>query len=162
MNKALPTIGLAIALAAGAAQASPRSPLGAAFSGSVGQAAGSAVRAESRALSTTTSSSSGYRAAPTAPVTPANDLKAVTDAAGSHTVWKATPQSGVTNYATYKPNPRNPTGFDQTARVDLTGKAHHNKKLKTAIATPHVQNKQTPGGVRPVLFPNEVPKSSRK
>lgn len=161
ITRALPIIGLAVALSGGAAQASPRSPLGAGLSGAFGHAAGASARAESRMVASTTSTS-GYRAASPAPVSTSSDLKPLSDAVGGHTVWKSTPESGVTNYATYKPNPRNPTGFDQVKRADMTGAPHYNKKSKADVPTPHVQSKTTPGGVRPILFRNEVPKSSRR
>jgi hypothetical protein len=79
-------------------------------------------------------------------------------AEGPHTSFKRDPQTGkVSGYAEWQPNPRNPSGFDQAKRVDVTGAPHFNKVTREDVATPHVQEKGVPGGVRPAR-PDEVPK----
>ena len=77
-----------------------------------------------------------------------NKLKPDPDAKGPHTTFKRDPATGkITNYATYEPNPLNPTGFDEVLRFDGVGHAHG------GIPVPHVH---TPHGVRAAL-PQEIP-----
>ena len=68
-------------------------------------------------------------------------------AKGPHTTFKRDPSGKVTHYATYQPNSRNPSGFDEILRFDRVGKAHG------GVPTPHVH---TPQGVRPA-FMWEIP-----
>jgi hypothetical protein len=69
-----------------------------------------------------------------------NHLQPDKTAQGDHSTFRTDPKSGkTTNTATYKENARNPkTGFTETKRVDVTGKAHVNSKTKELIKTPHV------------------------
>ncbi|GGG85239.1 RHS repeat-associated core domain-containing protein [Paenibacillus radicis (ex Gao et al. 2016)] len=90
-----------------------------------------------------------------------NFMKSDKEATGDHTVLKRDPKTKeVTNYETYKSNPRNPNGFDKVQRYDGIGKGHHNKLTGKEIPTPHVNGKSIPGGVRPA-YPNEIPKKRR-
>ena len=78
-----------------------------------------------------------------------NKLKPNPEAQGAHTVFKRDPVTGkITNYATYEPNPMNPSGFDEVLRFDGIGKAH------AGVPTSHVPTFQ---GVRPAL-PWEIPR----
>lgn len=86
----------------------------------------------------------------------ANNLKPDSAAKGPHSTFKTDAQ-GVRGHAEWKPNAKNPTGFDQAKRVDVRGKSHYNSATKERVSTPHVHEKGTPGGLRPAR-PNEVPK----
>lgn len=67
--------------------------------------------------------------------------------AGPHSTFKRDPSTGkITHYATYKPNPLNPSGFDEVLRFDGVGAAHN------GIPTPHIHNKSLPGGCRPAFL----------
>lgn len=86
-----------------------------------------------------------------------NHLKPVQNAGGEHCTFKRDPVTGkITGYAEWKPNARNPSGFDEVKRVDVTGGPHTNKATKEKVPTPHVHGKDIPGGVRPAQ-PDEVP-----
>lgn len=87
-----------------------------------------------------------------------NYLKPDEKAEGDHTVFRSDKDGGVFKYETYKQNPKNPTGFDSSKRVDMTGDPHFNKKTGENVSVPHVQSKDIPGGVRPAN-PTEIPKS---
>jgi hypothetical protein len=53
----------------------------------------------------------------------------------------------MSNYATYELNSKNPSGFQEVKRVDITGRPHRNPD-GTVVQTPHV--KETGArGVRP-------------
>jgi RHS repeat-associated protein len=84
----------------------------------------------------------------------ANKLKPNTGAEGAHSTFKRGPDGKISNYATYKPNPRNPSGFQETKRVDVTGSPHRNPD-GTVVPTPHVKEAGTKG-VRPAK-PEELP-----
>lgn len=56
-----------------------------------------------------------------------------------------------TGHAEWKPNPQNPTGFDQVKRVDTQ---HANPHSHGGVPTPHTHSG---GGVRPAT-PDELPK----
>jgi hypothetical protein len=87
----------------------------------------------------------------------ANGLKPDPAAEGAHSTFKRDPTTGkVTGHAEWQPNPRNPSGFDQAKRVDVTGDPHFNKATRQDVPTPHVHEKGAPGGVRPAR-PDEVP-----
>ena len=87
-----------------------------------------------------------------------NKVQPHPDAEGPHTTWKKDPQTGeITRHETYKPNPRNPSGFDKVQSTDLKGAPHVNKKTGDVIPTPHTQGKNIPGGVRPAT-PDEIPR----
>jgi len=73
----------------------------------------------------------------------------VKGAEGPHSVPRPGPGQPVKGYATYKPNPKNPTGFDEEKRVDVVGKPHD------GVPTPHVVEPGKP--VRPAR-PDELPK----
>ena len=51
---------------------------------------------------------------------------------GDHRSFKTDGKGKITNTATYKQNPKNPSGFDEVKRVDVTGKKHN------GVNTPHV------------------------
>lgn len=53
-----------------------------------------------------------------------------------------------------EPNAKNPSGFQETKRVDVTSKSHTNPDGKV-VPTPHVKEPGTPG-VRPAN-PDELP-----
>jgi RHS repeat-associated protein len=84
----------------------------------------------------------------------ANKLRPVTEAEGAHSTFKRGSDGKITNTATYTPNPKNPSGFDEAKRVDVTGKAHTNSD-GTKVDTPHVHE----AGVKDVRFakPEELP-----
>lgn len=86
-----------------------------------------------------------------------NNIKPNPNAVGSHSVIKTNPSTGkVTNYKTYKPNPQNPSGFDEILGFDGVGTPHINKATKVLLM-PHVHDATIPGGVR-VPNPGEIPK----
>ena len=77
-----------------------------------------------------------------------NKLTPNPEAKGAHTTYKRDPVSNrITNYATYEPNPLNPSGFDEVLRFDGVGGSHG------GIPTPHVH---IGNSVRPA-FPWEIP-----
>lgn len=85
-------------------------------------------------------------------------LKPDPQAQGPHSTFKRDTQTGkVTGHAEWKPNPKNPSGFDEVKRVDVQGEAHFNKATKQDVATPHTHGKDIPGGVRPSTA-DEVPR----
>lgn len=78
----------------------------------------------------------------------ANKLVPDSSATGAHSVFKRDPVTGnITNYETYVPNPKNPTGFDLQLRYDGVGKPHTNPYSGERLI-PHVHDKTVPGGVR--------------
>jgi RHS repeat-associated protein len=85
----------------------------------------------------------------------ANKLKPVEGAEGAHSTFKRGPDGKITNTATYTPNPKNPSGFDEAKRVDVTGKPHTNSD-GTKVPTPHV-HEAGQKDVRPAK-PDELPK----
>jgi uncharacterized protein RhaS with RHS repeats len=85
----------------------------------------------------------------------ANKLKPVEGAEGAHSTFKRGPDGQITNTATYTPNSKNPSGFDETTRVDVTGKPHTNSD-GTKVPTPHV-HEAGQKDVRPAK-PDELPK----
>lgn len=78
-----------------------------------------------------------------------NKLKPSSEATGDHSSFKTDADGNITNTATYKQNPQNPSGFDEVKRVDVTGKAHN------GVETPHVHEPKKP--VRPAK-PEDLPK----
>ena len=85
-----------------------------------------------------------------------NKLKPDPNAQGDHTTFKRNPKTGeITNYETWKTNPKNPTGFDSVQRYDGIGEPHFNKVTKERLI-PHVHDKAVPGGVRSPI-PWEIP-----
>lgn len=85
----------------------------------------------------------------------ANKLRPVEGAEGAHSTFKRGPDGKITNTATYKENPKNPSGFDEVKRVDVSGKVHTNPD-GTVVPTPHVKEAGTKG-VRPAE-PKDLPK----
>ena len=69
-------------------------------------------------------------------------------AEGSHTTFRRSQDGEISNFTEWKDNPRNPTGFDEAKRVDMTGGSHWNSQLKQDVPTPHVHDKNAVGGVR--------------
>ena len=78
-----------------------------------------------------------------------NKLKPSSEATGDHRSFKTDGKGKITNTATYKQNPKNPSGFDEVKRVDVTGKKHN------GVNTPHVHEPKQ--RVRPAK-PDELPK----
>lgn len=78
-----------------------------------------------------------------------NKLKPNSEATGDHSSFKTDGKGKITNTATYKQNPKNPSGFDEVKRVDVTGKKHN------GVNTPHVHEPKQ--RVRPAK-PDELPK----
>jgi hypothetical protein len=76
-------------------------------------------------------------------------------ASGPHSSIKRGPDGKISNYATYKPEPRNPSGHNEIKRVDVTGRPHTNPD-GTSVPTPHVSEVGQPG-VRPARL-DELPK----
>jgi RHS repeat-associated protein len=87
-----------------------------------------------------------------------NRLKPVAAAEGSHSTFKRGQDGKISNYAEYEPNPKNPSGFDEVKRVDLTGSPHRTPD-GTSIPTPHVKERGEKG-VRPAR-PDEIPASGQ-
>ena len=79
----------------------------------------------------------------------ASKLKPSSEATGDHSSFKTDGKGKITNTATYKQNPKNPSGFDEVKRVDVTGKKHN------GVNTPHVHEPKQ--RVRPAK-PDELPK----
>lgn len=51
-----------------------------------------------------------------------------TDAIGAHSTFKRDPVTDqITNYQTWEPNPKNPSGFDEALRYDGIGREEFNK-----------------------------------
>jgi RHS repeat-associated protein len=79
-------------------------------------------------------------------------------ATGHHTTFRTDPKTGkITNYGTYRKNPKNPkTGFSEFKRVDIQGGSHRHSKTAQEIKTPHVHEpkKKDPRPARQ----NELPK----
>ena len=69
-----------------------------------------------------------------------NNLAPSKEAVGDHSTFKRDKNGNITNTATYKKNPKNPSGFQEVKRVDRVGKSHG------GISTPHVHEN---GKVRP-------------
>jgi len=86
-----------------------------------------------------------------------NKLRPDPNAQGDHTTFKRNPDTGeVTNYETWRSNPKNPTGFDSAKRYDGIGDSHFNPVTQENLI-PHVHDKTVPGKVR-VPIPWEIPK----
>ena len=77
-----------------------------------------------------------------------NKLKPDSNSQNPHSTFKRGPNGNIEHYATYKPNPKNPTGFDEVLRYDGVGKAHR------GIPTPHIHERNL---IRPAN-PWEIPK----
>ncbi len=79
-----------------------------------------------------------------------NKLRPDPEAKGApHSTYKTDKQTGrITNYETYRSNPRNPNGVELFKRYDEIGKPHYNKVTKRKVYTPHVHTKRAAGGVR--------------
>lgn len=76
---------------------------------------------------------------------------------GSFSTFTRDESGAVNKYTTYGPaDPRDPEDFRPTSRYDGTGKGHFNKVTGERVATPHVHDPNTPGGVRPPN-PEEIP-----
>jgi len=86
-----------------------------------------------------------------------NHLGPDPNATGAHSTFRRGPDGRITNTATYRPNPRNPSGFQETRRVDVQGRAHRNSDGST-VPTPHVHEPNAP--VRPAR-PDELPRQPR-
>ena len=78
-----------------------------------------------------------------------NKLKPGSQATEAHTVIKRGANGEITNYATFEPNPKNPTGFDEVFRYDKYG-SHGN------IKGPHVH---LPHNKVRAPYPWEIPSS---
>ena len=69
-----------------------------------------------------------------------NNLKPELNASGDHSTFRTDATGRVTHYASWKPNPKNPTGFDVTYRFDGIGRAHN------GVPTPHIHDFVANGG----------------
>jgi RHS repeat-associated protein len=78
-----------------------------------------------------------------------NKLEPSSETSGDHSSFKTDKDGNITNTATYKSNPQNPSGFDEVKRVDVKGKAHN------GVNTPHVHEPKQQ--VRPAR-PDELPR----
>ncbi len=74
----------------------------------------------------------------------ANKLGPDPKAEGPHSTFKADKDGKITNTATYQPNAKNPKGFDESKRVDISGKSHVNPD-GTVVHTPHVHESGVKG-----------------
>ena len=89
-----------------------------------------------------------------------NHLTPDSKAEGPHSTFRRDANGNVSHHAEWKPNPKNPTGFDQTKRVDTqysNPHTHVNKTTKNTVPTPHAHDRSAPGGVRPAR-PDELPR----
>jgi hypothetical protein len=89
-----------------------------------------------------------------------NKLKPVKEAAGPHSTFKRNQQGKVSGHAEWKPNSKNPSGFDQVKRTDTqygNPHTHRNKVTGENVPTPHTHGKDIPGGVR-TADPSELPR----
>lgn len=78
----------------------------------------------------------------------ANKLKPDLNAQGAHSTFKRSPNTGeITNYKTWQPNTKNPSGFDLIKGYDGIGKPHTNSVTKQDLM-PHIHDKTVPSGVR--------------
>lgn len=85
-----------------------------------------------------------------------NKISPDLNATGDHSVFKTDPVTGkITNYRTYKVNPKNPTEFDEVKGYDGAGKPHKNPVTLESLM-PHVHDKTVPGKVREP-YPWEIP-----
>ena len=85
-----------------------------------------------------------------------NNIKPDLNAQGPHSVFKRDPLTGkITNYKTYKQNPKNPTGYDEFLGYDGVGKPHKNPVTGEDLM-PHVHDKTVPGRVRSPYL-HEIP-----
>lgn len=85
----------------------------------------------------------------------ANKLKPDSRATGDHSTLKRDADGNITNTATYTTNSKNPSGFQETKRVDVTGKPHRNPDGEV-VPTPHVKEAGKKG-VRPATE-DELPR----
>ena len=86
-----------------------------------------------------------------------NNIIPDTNAQGGHSVYKRDPNNGkITNYKTYEPNPKNPSGFDEVIGYDGVGKSHKNPVTGEDLM-PHIHDKSVPGKVRAPRL-DEIPK----
>ncbi len=81
-------------------------------------------------------------------------MKPDSGAQSDHSTFKRDADGSITNTATYKRNPQNPSGFDEVKRVDARGASHKNKSGQE-VPTPHVHEKGK--DVRPARK-DELPK----
>ncbi len=79
-------------------------------------------------------------------------------ATGAHSSIKRDENGRITNTATYEPNPKNPSGFQEVKRVDVTGSSHKAPD-GTEVPTPHVHESGTKG-VRPANS-DEIPRDKK-
>lgn len=84
-----------------------------------------------------------------------NRLSPDVTAEGDHTNFKRDQSGKISNYATYRRNEKNPSGFQEEKRVDITGREHTNPD-GSIVATPHV-HETGKKGVRPAAE-GEIPK----
>lgn len=76
-----------------------------------------------------------------------NKLEPDPRAEGAHSTRKVDENGKTTNYATYEPNPQNPSGFQEAKRVDIVGRSHRNPD-GSIVPVPHVKETGVKG-VRP-------------
>jgi hypothetical protein len=93
-----------------------------------------------------------------------NKLRPEKQATGNHSTYARDKDGNVFKYETYE---KTSTGhFNPQKRFDggkpdgTPGKPHRNKQTQEQVTTPHVQNKNIPGGVRKPT-PDELPKNPR-
>ena len=87
-----------------------------------------------------------------------NHLEPDKTAQGDHSTFRTDSQTGkTTNTATYEKNPRNPNGFQETKRVDVTGGGHKHSKTGENVPTPHVHDakQKDPRPARPDELPRQ-------
>lgn len=89
-----------------------------------------------------------------------NHLQPDPNAVGAHSTFRRDAEGRVKHHAEWTQNPQNPSGFDQSKRVDMVGDKHKNKATREWIQTPHVHDKTVPGGIR-AARPDEVPARPR-
>lgn len=82
-----------------------------------------------------------------------NKLKPDPKAKGDHSTFRRDPKTGkITQYAAYRKNPMNPSGFDEVLRLDEAGGLYTNAITKIDVPTLHIQNKPIPGRVKTAEF----------
>ena len=77
----------------------------------------------------------------------ANKSKPDPNAEGAHSTYKRDPKTGeITNYRTWEPNSKNPSGFDEIKGYDGIGRYHMDVTGENLM--PHIHDRSILGGVR--------------
>lgn len=89
-----------------------------------------------------------------------NHLASDPKSQGPHSTFRHDANGNISHHAEWTPNSKNPTGFDQTKRIDTqysNPHTHVNKSTRDTVPTPHAHDQSALGGVRPAR-PDELPR----